>query len=183
MIATNLIKEINYKLYRSNIIINNKNELINVINKTHNKIKNNLNAKETTWIYNKYNFFQMSSSDVNCYYLFTELKKIIRDFANHNKPLWFQCWLNFHMPNEVLDWHVHDWPFHGYISIDSKKTKTIFEDYEILNEDGNIYIGLGYKKHMVKVLENYDTPRITLGFDVTESKSDIFDMNSFFPID
>ena len=125
----------------------------------------------------------MSSTDLNCYHLFIELKKIIREYAGHKRPLWFQCWVNFHTPDEVLDWHDHAWPFHGYICIDAKKTKTVFEDYEILNEDGNIYIGPGYKKHMVKVLQNYKNPRITLGFDVTENNKDIFDMNSFFPID
>lgn len=173
----------NYKLYKSDIVVNNKNQLIHTIKKTHSKIKNLFNAKETTWIYNKYNFFQMSSADLNCYHLFIELKKIIRKYAGHKRPLWFQCWINFHMPDEVLDWHDHAWPFHGYICIDAKKTKTVFEDYEILNEDGNIYIGPGYKKHMVKVLQNYNNPRITLGFDVTENNKDIFNMNSFFPID
>jgi hypothetical protein len=171
----------NYKLYKSNTILNNREDLINVCFKTHDKIINNLKVSETTWSYAKYNFFQMSSCNVNCYHLFIELKKIIREFAGHTRPLWFQSWLNFHTPNQVLNWHNHDWPFHGYISIDSKKTKTVFEDYEIMNEDGNIYIGLGHKKHKVEVLENYDTPRITIGFDVTEGN--VFHMNSFLPID
>jgi len=177
-----ILKEINYKLYKSNIIINNKIDLIKNIYKIKDKICNSLNSNETTWIYAKYNFFQVSSPEINCYYIYKELKKIIRDFANHNRPLWFQSWLNFHMPNEVLEWHNHEWPFHGYISIDAKNTKTIFEDYEIKNEDGNIYIGLGNKKHKVEVLQNYDTPRITIGFDVTEN-NDIFRMNSFLPVD
>ena len=176
------IKNVNYKLYKSNVIIDNKIELIKNIYKIKDKIKNNLHTNETTWTYSKYNFFQMSCPEINCYYLYIELKKIIRDYVNHNRPLWFQSWLNFHMPNEVLDWHNHAWPFHGYISIDAKNTKTIFEDYEILNEDGNIYIGLGNEKHKVEVLKNYDTPRITIGFDVVEN-NDIFNMNSFLPVD
>jgi hypothetical protein len=177
-----ILKEINYKLYKSNTIIDNKIELIKNIYKIKDKICNSLNSNETTWTYDKYNFFQVSSPEINCYHLYKELKKIIRDFVNHNRPLWFQSWLNFHMPNEVLDWHNHLWDFHGYISIDSKNTKTIFEDYEIINEEGNIYIGIGNKKHKVEVLKNYDTPRITIGFDVTEN-NDIFNMNSFLPVD
>jgi hypothetical protein len=176
-----LIKNINYKIYKLNTLTENKTEFVNNLYKIHEKIKNLFNAKETTWIYSKYNFFQISSPDVHCYYLYKQLKKIIREYANHDRPLWFQSWLNFHMPNEVLNWHNHDWEFHGYISIDAKNTKTIFEDYEIKNEDGNIYIGLGNKKHKVEVLQNYDTPRITIGFDVTEKN--VFNMNSFIPVD
>ena len=179
---TLLLKEKNYEIHKSKIIIEKKEELINSIYKVHNKIKKLFNSKETTWIYNKYNFFQMSSPDINCYHLYLHLKKIIREYSGHNRPLWFQSWLNFHMPNEVLNWHNHEWPFHGYISIDPKKTKTIFEDYEILNKDGNIYIGLGNKKHKVEVLKDYKTPRITIGIDVTEL-NDVSHMYSFLPID
>jgi len=177
-----LNKNSNYKLYKSKIIVDNKIEIIKNIYNIQQKITKNLNTNETTWSYSKYNFFQMSCPEINCYYLYKELKKIIRDYVNHNRPLWFQSWLNFHMPDQVLDWHNHYWPYHGYICVDAKNTKTIFEDYEILNEDGNIYIGLGNKKHKVEVLKNYNTPRITIGFDVTES-DDIFQYNSFLPLD
>ena len=63
----------NYKLYKSNTILNNREDLINVCYKTHNKIINSLKVSETTWSYAKYNFFQMSSCNVNCYHLFIEL--------------------------------------------------------------------------------------------------------------
>jgi hypothetical protein len=77
-----------------------------------------------------------------------------------------QCWLNYHYPNEVLNWHNHHWDYHGYICIDPKNTRTVFKDYQIKNEVGNIYIGPGNREHIVVVDENYVSPRITLGFDV-----------------
>ena len=72
------------------------------------------------------------------------------------------------MPDQVLKWHNHSWPCHGYISIDPKMTKTVFEGYEITNEVGNIYIGAGNRQHCVEVLEPFTAPRITIGFDVTD---------------
>ena len=77
-----------------------------------------------------------------------------------------QCWLNYHTPDKVLDWHTHEWNYHGYISIDPKDTKTVFDGYEIDNEIGNIYIGPGYRYHKVVTKDNFYEPRITLGFDV-----------------
>ena len=74
--------------------------------------------------------------------------------------------VNYHMPDQVL--HVGTiiiGPIHGYISIRPHKTKTVFEGYEIDNQVGNIYIGPAIDT-TVEVLEDYDTPRITLGFDL-----------------
>ena len=71
------------------------------------------------------------------------------------------------MPDEVLKWHNHEWDYHGYISVRPHNTVTVFEDREIKNEIGNVYIGPGNRYHEVKVIEEYDTPRITIGFDLT----------------
>ena len=82
----------------------------------------------------------------------------------------------------MLNWHSHQWDYHGYISIDPKKTRTVFSDYEIKNEVGNIYIGPGDREHKVIVDENFDTPRITLGFDVSLETEDLNDTISLIPI-
>ena len=59
----------------------------------------------------------------------------------------------------------------------------MFEDYEVKNEVGNIYIGKGFKKHYVKVEEKFDTPRITIGFDVKDINTKVYkEMVSFIPI-
>ena len=47
----------------------------------------------------------------------------------------------------------------------------MFEDREIKNEIGNVYIGHGNRYHEVKVVEDFDTPRITIGFDLTLTPS------------
>jgi hypothetical protein len=100
-----------------------------------------------------------------------------------------QCWLNYHHSNEVLDWHNHAWDYHGYICIDPKKTRTVFREYEIVNQIGNIYIGPGNREHKVVVDEDYSSPRITLGFDIMVNNDNEFfklinphDMFSLIPI-
>ena len=134
--------------------------------------------------YSQYNFFALSSPSILFNNLFRELRNIINEYVP-NEIKWMQSWLNYHYPNEVLDWHNHHWDYHGYICIDPKKTRTIFENYEVTNEVGNIYIGPGYRKHKVIVDEEYDNPRITLGFDVKVSKTgneQPNDMLSLIPI-
>jgi hypothetical protein len=45
---------------------------------------------------------------------------------------------------------------------------TVFEQYSIKNEIGNIYVGPGHRKHKVIVNKPYTGERITLGYDVTK---------------
>jgi hypothetical protein len=71
-----------------------------------------------------------------------------------------------------LSWHTHFSRWHGYVSIDPKKTKTVFRNYEINNEIGNIYFGPGESQHAVEILEDYDGERITIGFDVTDNPNE-----------
>ena len=78
-----------------------------------------------------------------------------------------QSWLNFHRMDEVLDWHYHSYcSAHGYVSINPMKTKTVFENFEVDNEIGKVYIGKPYMKHKVEVLEKYSDTRITVAFDI-----------------
>ena len=96
--------------------------------------------------------------------------------------MWFQSWINYHKPNEVLDWHTHLWHAHGYMSLDPKETNTIFKNYTIKNEIGNIYIGPGYREHKVEVLNLFEGERVTLGFDVTIKPELPNGILSFIPI-
>jgi hypothetical protein len=150
-----------WKLYKSQVVLDNQRVMISILN---NAIPS-LGGIDSTWSYDKYNVFGLTSPTQVYYDLFNELRGFVYDYIQP-KQLWMQSWVNYHMPDQVLQWHNHEWPIHGYISIRPHKTKTVFEGYEIDNEVGNVYIGPGNRYHRVEVLEDYDTPRITLGFDL-----------------
>jgi len=155
-----------YKIYTSQLIIDNQDEMVNHIHQSHSIHQKYFPGSDSTWTYKGYNFFGLTSPSIIFSELYSELRSIIHEYVP-DKYKWMQCWLNYHTPGQVLDWHDHHWDYHGYICIDPKDTKTVFEDYEIVNKVGNIYIGPGHRKHKVVVGEEFDEPRITLGFDVS----------------
>ena len=121
----------------------------------------------STWGYSKYNIFSLTSGSERFYTLYHEIRKLSRDYLKTDEPLWMQSWLNFHRMDEVLDWHDHSYcSAHGYVSINPMKTKTVFENFEVDNEIGKVYIGKPYMKHKVEVLEKYSDTRITVAFDI-----------------
>jgi len=151
----------------------NHNHFIEYANLAHKRFnfaygnKTNFNQNSSTWFYRYYNITCLTIGSEFYYKLFYDLQTLIRKISNHKKPLWYQSWLNFHKPSEVLDWHNHsECLFHGYISIDPKETETEFENYKIKNEIGNVYIGNGQLKHKVNVLKPFEGYRITIAFDV-----------------
>ena len=148
--------------YKSQVVIDNQRVMVNILDNA----VSNLGDDDPTWSYHKYNVFGLTSPTQVFYDLYNELRGFVYDYTDA-EFLWMQSWVNYHMPDQVLKWHNHQWPIHGYISIRPHKTKTVFENYEIKNEIGNVYIGPGNRHHEVQVLEPYDTPRITLGFDIT----------------
>lgn len=174
--------DLNYKIYRSETVVKFQKEMIEELERALFIFKNEFPDKDPTWGYKFYNTFSATAPSILFYNLFNELKTVIREYAGHNKPLWVQSWINYHYPNEVLDWHDHNWPFHGYISIDPKLSRTVFEDYFVNNKIGNIYIGPGKRKHKVEVLEDFITPRITLGFDVRDVPAATNGVLSLIPI-
>jgi len=165
----------NYLLINLDYIKDNKDEFIKNANLAHERFVFNygktFNEMSSTWFYRYYN---LSTLTVGCplyYKLFIDLQKIIRKKANHDNPLWFQCWLNFHNEDEVLKLHNHPHClFHGYISIDPQHTETEFEDYKITNEIGNVYIGDAGLMHKINVLSPFKNKRITIGFDVVDEE-------------
>ena len=183
--------ENNYKVYFDNYIVENKDNFLEDVKIAYGRFDMSFPNLSPTWTYRYYNIFSLTFGSLHFYNLFNQLKTIIRDHSGTDEPLWFQSWMNFHTTENLLDWHEHgDATFHGYVSIDPKKTKTIFRDYEIENKTGKIYIGQSFKEHKVVLLENFDKHRITLGFDVYNyenflktSKDSTYDVNiSFFPI-
>ena len=159
----------NYIVHQSQTIIDNQELMIRDLLISRENFKRHFPDKDSTWGYHYYNIFVTTAPSPVFYELYKELNKVIRGYIGDDRPLWMQSWLNFHMSNEVLGWHNHEWSHHGYISIDPKKTKTVFKEYEIINEVGNIYLGPAKREHKVEILEDFDTPRISLGFDIHET--------------
>ena len=149
------------RVYKSKVVSDNHRVMVSILE---NCIPY-FNGDDPTWSYGKYNLFGITSPTRVFYDLFTELRGFVYDYQSDD--VWMQSWVNYHMPDEVLKWHNHEWDYHGYISIRPHNTVTVFEDKEIKNEIGNVYIGPGNRYHEVKVIEDYDTPRITIGFDLT----------------
>ena len=165
----------NYIIRNFSYIKENHNHFIEYANLAHQRFnfafgnKTSFNQNSSTWFYRYYNITCLTFGSSLYYKLFSDLQNLIKEIAKHKKPLWYQSWLNFHKPNEVLDWHNHyECLLHGYISIDPKESETEFEDYKIKNEIGNVYIGKPEKKHKVNILKPYDGHRITIAFDIID---------------
>jgi len=151
-----------HKLYKSEVVLDNHRVMINILN---NSISF-LGDVDPTWTYDKYNLFGLTSPTKVFYNLFKELRGFVYDYTDGD--LWMQSWVNYHMPDQLLKRHNHAWPIHGYICINPHLTKTVFDDYEIENRIGDVYIGPGGRHHEVQLIEPFYTPRITIGFDVTD---------------
>ena len=172
-----------WEIHKHQGIIDYHNFFVEECHSVHQRFKETWPDKDSTWSYKYYNIFAATSPSPIWYNLYKDLRDIVRDYVKTDKPLWIQSWLNFHEPNEVLDWHNHHWPYHGYISIDPKGTRTVFEGYEVKNEIGNIYIGPGYRMHKVEVDNpEFNGPRITLGFDVHDNPDRPWDQWSLLPL-
>jgi len=164
-----------YELINLQFIKDNKEEFIKNANLAHKRFVFNygktFNEMSSTWFYRYYNLAALTVGCPLYYKFYKELQKIIRRKVNNDKPLWFQSWLNFHSQDEVLKWHNHpDCLFHGYVSIDPKRTETEFKDYKIKNETGTLYIGEAALMHRVNVLEPFEDKRITIAFDIVDEK-------------
>ena len=133
---------------------------------------------DTTWEYKKYNIFSLASSSEAFWFLWKNIQLCVRKHLNNDSPAWMTGWLNYHNNDNILDWHNHlGSNYHGYVSIDPKNTKTIFQsesgDYEIENKVGLLYIGPSARLHKVEALEPFDGTRITIAFHVSTEK-DVF---------
>ena len=146
------------KIYKSNVVLDNVGVMTSILDDV-------TYEGDLTMSYDRYNIFGLTSPTQVFYDLFNELRGFVYDYTDADQ-LWMQAWLNRHMPEDVLPWHDHAWPIHGYIGIRPFNTTTVFEDFEIQNEVGNVYIGPGYMKHKVVVNEPFTTPRLTIGFDI-----------------
>jgi hypothetical protein len=166
-----------YQTYNLKTVEENVDIFIDQCNQLYKIIQEN-DIKDTTWQYKEYNLFSLSSSSEAFWFLWKNIQVCIRKTIGDDRPAWMTGWLNYHKYDEVLDWHNHlGSKYHGYISIDPKVTKTMFESddckYEIENLPGLLYIGPSARLHKVEALEPFEGHRITIAFDVTTEK-DVF---------
>jgi hypothetical protein len=165
---------------RDHLTLGDVPRFFNHVENAGNSIANCLNSSNITHSgYSFYNIFSLTSPSPYFYELYSIFRNIVRMHLGA-RPIWFQCWMNFHSSDNVLGWHNHAFPYHGYISIDPHKTTTLFKEhddpttvedapifYEIENNPGQIYFGPGWRPHKVRVDEKFDRPRLTLGFDIS----------------
>lgn len=153
-------------IYQSDYIVNNQDLIFEHIIHAHKVFSEIFPKDNSTWGYYKYNIFSLTAPSNAFYKIYLELRTLIREHLGNNNPLWIQAWINYHKQDELLTWHEHEFPYHGYIAIDPKNTKTIFENYEVINKPGQIYFGPGHRRHMVEAITPFQGVRTTIGFDV-----------------
>jgi len=163
-------------LYSSKVVTDNYDYLVKFCEQLHKRHQYLMPGESSSWTYSKYNFFTLMGSDVIVWKLLKELKIMIVDYLNkHNEStesIWIESWLNYHTPQQLLKdlpWHNHhEVKLHGYISIRPHNTKTIFfESSKVIdNKVGTVMIGPGANYHKVEIVEPFDTPRITIAFDI-----------------
>jgi len=161
-----------YTLYQSEFIANNQDLIFEDINRAHNLFREVFPNQDSTWTYHKYNIFALTAPSTAFYQIYTELRNLVRSQLGNDRPLWFQAWINYHQQSELLNWHGHDFDYHGYIAIDPKNTKTVFEGYEIVNKPGQIYFGPGWREHKVEAISPFQGVRTTIGFDIFTTPDD-----------
>jgi len=188
-----------YNLYQSNLIKNNHQVFINDCSVAYKCLKDDLNIKDSTWDFYKYNIFAVTSSSILFYNLYRELNYHIRSYVGNDRPLWMQSWLNYHEEDNTLltslgnkkGFHGHGSLYHGYISIDPQNTITKFRNgLEIENKIGQVYIGPAKNTnkpgeypfdHYVEIISPSTSPRITIAFDL-EAKIDKILNSNYIPI-
>ena len=175
-----------YSLYSSSFVIENRQAIVELADRAHNNFKFIFNDTDSTRAYSKYNLFSLTAKEPVYYVLYQQIVAAVRDRIGDDRPLWMQCWMNYHKQHEVLDWHNHDPHYlcHGYLSIEPRDTVTEFRNFTIENKIGNLYIGNAGLEHRVVVKEPYHGNRITMAFDVSGGKKYINTIPnlSFIPI-
>lgn len=161
--------QFDHKVYDLPLIEANQQDFINQCNGLHTLFQQIYDTSDSTWTHRRYNIFTLSSTSELFYYLWKNINFCIRNYIGDERPLWMTGWLNYHNNQEILDWHNHvNSVAHGYVSIDPKNTITEFENYQIINKPGRLYIGPSQLRHRVTALEPFDGHRITIAFDVDD---------------
>ena len=106
-----------YKIYQSDLIEKNYKDYVNQCNIAFNDLSKFIKSEDTTWKYNKYNLFSITTSSLLFYNLYKELNYYIRDYVGDDRPLWMECWLNYHKNDKILSNSLGtNHGFHGHTS-------------------------------------------------------------------
>ena len=175
-----------YKIYQSKVILDNYEDFLTHTEMAYELFKEKYKIKDSTWSYNHYNIFSLTAASDLYYELYKELCSFIKDYIGKDMRIWMEAWLNYHSYEDIksLDWHGHEYTFHGYVAIDPKNTITEFKDFKIKNIPGQVYIGLGHRgmEHRVVAEEKWEGHRTTLAFDCTIKDNEFHPNNMLFPI-
>ena len=164
-----------FRVYKSSTILENSDRLLESSERVRDHLVTYLNMvegdKTTTWKYSEYNFWTHAMQEDPLFIkVWEELLEVIKECSpKEAKYAWVQSWLNFDSHDSVesnLHHHAHNCAIHGYVAINPQDTKTVFDEWEIDNEVGNIYCGLGKWMHHVENKGYYSEPRVTIGYDV-----------------
>jgi hypothetical protein len=185
-----------YRLYRSEFILQRSGALAEESLKVHRKFEAafpGANSTASTTAaeqskyqvhdgYRYYNVFALAAPSALFLDVHRCLVAAIRDYVPE-RNLYMQAWLNCQAADEVLNWHSHEgYKYHGYIALDPQDTKTEFEEYEIDNKPGQIYIGQAFLRHRVVNRSPYPGKRITIGFDIIEPMDRSITNRGFIPL-
>jgi hypothetical protein len=150
-----------------------------------------ITGRDVTMYYGLYSIYSIAAPSehfYNIYLALTECVNLYFETYSITKPkqVWIQSWLNNHKNSEVLEKHKHGFDLHGYISIDPRDTETVFFDgedhnkelYKVTNNPGKLYLGPGDRPHYVNNLTNWSGQRFTLGFDVIQSPTTLYNLGA-----
>ena len=178
----------NTVIFNSKTIIDNHQDFIDDTLIAYEKFKKMYESEDSTWLYQKYNLFTFTSTSILYYDLYYELRNYIRGYLKDYRRLWIEAWMNVHDCDKIgsLGLHGHEgFAYHGYVSVDPKKTRTIFPkaEFEIVNKPGQIYLGPATTdyEHEVVVDEAWEGKRITLAFDISTEENRQLD-NHLIPL-
>jgi len=156
-----------YSLYNIPRVVANQQSLIESCMTAKQRFEIPFLGKSSTWMYRYYNTFGLTVGLPHFSNLLCDLNDIVRDHLQTDEPLWFQSWMNYHLPQEALDWHDHkECLAHGFFAIEPMDSKTVFGDYEVENKVGQLYIGKPKNLHKVVINSQYIGYRITIAFDI-----------------
>jgi len=160
-----------YSLYNIPRVVANQQSLIESCMTAKQRFEIPFLGKSSTWMYRYYNTFGLTVGLPHFSDLLCDLNDIVRDHLQTDEPLWFQSWMNYHLPQEALDWHDHkECLAHGFFAIEPMDSKTVFGNYEVVNKVGQLYIGKPEKQHKVIINQPYHGYRITIAFDIYDQR-------------
>ena len=140
----------------------------------------------STSTYNSYNAFTLLNDNSEWRKIYEQVVLIVKQFylesGGTNDTLYLKAWLNYDDEKDVLGWHNHDSLLHGYIGVEPLDTITQFENQNIENQIGRMYIGPGNTLHRVLVNKRMNKKRITLAFDVNDDFTILHNPLIYIPI-